>query len=76
MEFMVGAGIICLIFGALLLFAPIVLGSVGGVCNRVVMFLDEKLNPFRVWIGILLLLIAAWFIYMAVLSPAAIFTLV
>ena len=76
MEFMVGAGIICLIFGALLVFAPIVLGSVGRVCNQVVMYLDEKLNPFRLWIGILLLLIAAWFIYMAVSVPAAIFTVV
>jgi hypothetical protein len=40
--------------------------------NRVVFFLDKKLAAMKKWIGLVLLLIGAWVLYVAVGYPEAV----
>ena len=69
MEYLIASGSIALVFGLLLLFAPVFLGSFGALCNRVLMYLDEKLEPIKVWIGLFLLIVGGWVLYISANYP-------
>ncbi|KPJ69879.1 hypothetical protein AMJ44_02120 [candidate division WOR-1 bacterium DG_54_3] len=69
MEYLIAAGTISLLFGLLLLFAPIFLGNLGAICNRVLIYLDEKLEPVKVWIGITLIIVGGWLLYVSANYP-------
>ncbi|MFC1568457.1 hypothetical protein ACFL37_02020 [Candidatus Margulisiibacteriota bacterium] len=63
MTYLLVSGIVSLLFGALFLLSPALLGSLGQALNRVIMFLDQKLESLKLWIGLLLLAVGAWLLY-------------
>ncbi len=69
MGYLVAIGIIVLVFGLSLLFTPTALGKIGEMCNRIVLYLDEKLQPVKVWIGLILIAVAAWLLYVVAKYP-------
>ena len=69
MVYLLISGIVALLFGLMLLFTPNFLGGVGDVCNRVIMYLDEKLQPFKLWLGLLLVAVGAWLLYVVAKYP-------
>jgi hypothetical protein len=69
MVYLMTLAIISLVFGLLLIFTPKLLLNIGNVANSVVLYLDEKLQPMRVVVGIFLVLVAAWLIYVVVKYP-------
>lgn len=72
MMFLLISGVVALVFGLCLLFSPAFLGGIGAVFNRVVFFLDKKLAVMKKWIGLGLLVIGAWVLYVAVNYPEAV----
>ncbi len=70
MEYLIVAGMIALVFGAILLFTPSFFQSICLVCDRVLFNLDEGLQPYKKSVGIVLILVAGWFFFMAVKYPA------
>ena len=69
MEYLIASGAVSLLFGLFLLFAPIFLGKLGEICNRVLLYLDEILEPIKVWAGLLLLIIGGWVLYVSANYP-------
>lgn len=69
MDYLIVAGMIALVFGAILLFTPSFFQSICLVCDRVLFNLDEKLEPYKTSVGIVLILVAGWFFYMALKYP-------
>ncbi|MEE8637516.1 MAG: hypothetical protein V3T21_00565 [Candidatus Margulisiibacteriota bacterium] len=69
MGYLFALGSIILVFAVILLFAAKFLGKLGEVCNRVVLYLDEKLQPIKVWIGLLLIAVGGWLLYVVANYP-------
>jgi hypothetical protein len=69
MWYLIMVGIAELIFGLLLFFAPGPFRAISGYLDRVVLDLDEKLEPYRRPIGFLEIALAAWLYYIAVTYP-------
>jgi hypothetical protein len=69
-EYLVVAGMVALVFGAILLFTPSFFQSICLVCDRLLFNLDDTLQPYKNSIGIVLLLVAGWLFYMALRYPA------
>ncbi len=69
MGYLLTLAIISLVFGLILLFTPNFLMRLGQVCNKIVLYLDEKLQPIRVWVGILLMLVGGWLLYVTIQYP-------
>jgi hypothetical protein len=67
--YLIVAGIVALFFGISLLLSPSLLGGLGAVCNRAILFLDEKLEPVKKWVGVLLLAVGAWLLYVVITYP-------
>ncbi|MDY6974342.1 MAG: hypothetical protein SV775_18810 [Thermodesulfobacteriota bacterium] len=62
-------GVIGVCFGILCLSSPKVLERMGAVLNKPVLFLDEKLYRFHVFVGLLLAVIGGWLILVAFRYP-------
>lgn len=69
MGYLLALALISLVFGLILLFMPNLLMRLGEVCNKIILFLDEKLQPVRIWVGIVLILIGGWLLYVAIQYP-------
>ena len=69
MGYLVLLGLVILFFALFLLFMPNFLGKLGGLCNRVILYLDEKLQPIKVWIGLLLVAVGGWLLYVVANYP-------
>lgn len=70
MDYLMVAAIMALVFGAILLFTPSFFQNICLVCDRVLFKLDEKLEPYKNSVGIVFLMVAGWFFYMALKYPA------
>lgn len=70
MSYLLTCGIISLLFGLLLLASPAALGGLGGVVNSVLFTLDGWLMRFRTGIGVVLLALGGWILYVALGYPA------
>lgn len=69
MAYLLTAAIITLLFGLIFLFTPNFLTSLGTVLNRVVLYLDEKLSPVKMLVGIVLILVGAWVMWTVARYP-------
>jgi hypothetical protein len=69
MAYLMVSGTVSLLFGLIFLFTPAFLGSFGQVFNRVVLFLDERLEPMKKGIGLLLVVVGAWLLYVVTRYP-------
>ncbi len=70
MDYLWFCALISLVFGLLFLASPELLGMLGNVFNAALFVLNGQTMRFRVWIGIVLLVIAAWLFFVALQSPA------
>ncbi len=62
--------IVSLVFGLVFLASPGLLGSWGKILNVALFALNGQTMRYRVWIGIVLLVIAAWVFYVGMQVPA------
>ncbi|MCX5751638.1 MAG: hypothetical protein NT099_08270 [Candidatus Saganbacteria bacterium] len=62
MVYILIAGILGFVLGLLLIFFPITLEQINVTCNRVLVYLDEKLYAVRIPAGIILILMGIWFL--------------
>ncbi len=69
MDYLWFCALVSLVFGLLFLASPDVLGALGTVCNAALFVLNGQTMRFRVWIGIILLIIAAWVFYVGLQLP-------
>jgi hypothetical protein len=69
MVYLLTLAIVSLVFGLLLIFTPKLLVNVGNVANSVVLYLDDKLQSIKAAVGILLVLVAAWLIFVVTKYP-------
>jgi len=69
MGYLITIGVIVLVFGLSLLFTPNALGKIGEISNRIILYLDEKLQPAKLWIGLVLIAVAAWLLYVVAKYP-------
>jgi hypothetical protein len=67
--YLIVSGLVSLLFGFIFLFTPAFLGGFGQILNRVVLFLDERLEPAKKWLGLLLLAAGAWLLYVVANYP-------
>ncbi len=65
MEWLIFAGIVSLAFGVVLLSSRRVLLSLVTVLNKSLEFVDGKIKPFRIVLGIILVVIGGWVILVA-----------
>jgi hypothetical protein len=63
MSYLFFCALVSLIFGLLFLVSPDVLGTMGSVFNAGLFTLDSSIMRYRLWLGALLLAIAAWIFY-------------
>ena len=63
MSYLFFCALVSLIFGLLFLVSPEVLGTMGSVFNAGLFTLDSLIMRYRLWLGIVLLAIAAWIFY-------------
>jgi hypothetical protein len=69
MEYLLTSGILSLLLGLLLLFSPALLGRVGEIANRIILYLDEKLQAIRIWAGLFLVVAGGWILYILARYP-------
>ncbi|MFH1347492.1 MAG: hypothetical protein ABIH22_02270 [Candidatus Margulisiibacteriota bacterium] len=69
MGYLLTFAIVTLVFGLILLFTPNFLMRLGDICNRVILYLDNLLAPFKVWVGLILLVAGAWILYVVIRYP-------
>jgi hypothetical protein len=69
MSYLLVCALISLCFGLLFLVSPDVLGKLGTALNVVLFTLNGQTLRYRVWIGIVLLAIAAWIFYVGMQFP-------
>ncbi|OGC23668.1 hypothetical protein A2291_04115 [candidate division WOR-1 bacterium RIFOXYB2_FULL_42_35] len=69
MSYIIIAGLVSLFFGLFLVLSPNVVGSLDKFFGKIIISVDEKLDPIKPWIGCLLLLIGAWIMYVALQYP-------
>jgi len=70
MDYLWFCALVSLVFGLLFLASPQALGTLGEVFNAALFVLNGQTMRFRVWIGIAFLVIAAWFFYVGLGTPA------
>ncbi len=70
MDYLWFCALVGLVFGLLFLASPDVLGMMGNVFNAALFVLNGQTMRFRIWIGIVLLEIAAWLFYVGLSFPA------
>ena len=69
MSYLWFCALISLIFGLLFLASPEVLGALGSILNAALFTLNGQTMRYRVWIGIVLLVISAWVFYIGLQYP-------
>lgn len=69
MGYLIAAGIVVLLFGLSLIFTSDFLKKLVDTTNKVIVYLDEKLQPVKLWVGLLLVVIAAWLLYVVANYP-------
>lgn len=57
------AGIVGILFGLVLMVSPGFIKKFSNYCDEVILSVDSNLNPYRLIVGVLLLLAAAWSVY-------------
>src|SRR3989338_7032347 len=70
MEYLWFSALVSLIFGLLLLFLPEVLGALGSVLNAALFTLNGWTLRYRLWLGLVLLIMGGWEFYVSLQSPA------
>jgi len=70
MDYLWFCAVFSLVFGLLFLASPEVLGTLGTVFNVALFVLNGQTMRYRVWIGLVLLVIAAWVLYVGLRVPA------
>ena len=74
MTYLLISGIVALVFAVLLLFSPDTVKRFGAnLFDSVDFSLDDKIKPYRLVVGIIFLLAAAWLFYESMSSPLAAF---
>jgi hypothetical protein len=68
-DYLLVSGIVALVFGLIILFAPNFFKRLSSLVDRVVFVIDDLLYPFREWVGIALILIAGAGYYATVQYP-------
>ncbi len=63
-------GIISLIFGLILILTPKFLAKISVLFDRIVFKLDEKLESYKFSLGVILVMVAIWMIYMSFRYPS------
>jgi hypothetical protein len=69
MEYLWLSAIVGLVFGLLLLVSPSVLGALGSVFNSALFTLNGWTLRYRMWLGLVLLVIGAWVFYVGLQYP-------
>jgi hypothetical protein len=69
MVYLISSASVALVFGVLFVFFSGLCKRLCRVLDQVLFILDEKLHPFKFWIGILLLVVAGWKIYLVLPYP-------
>ena len=65
-DYLLVSGIVALVFGIIILFAPNFFKKLSSMVDRVVFVVDDLLYPFREWVGLMLILIAGLGYYVTV----------
>lgn len=69
LSYIVLIGILALFFGLFLLLSPRLVGNLEEFFGKTIIVLDEKLDPVKPWVGVALLLIGAWIMYVGLQYP-------
>lgn len=69
MSYLAILGSVVLIAGIFLFFFPNLYGRFSKVLDRVVFVLDEKLHPYRILVGLFLLAVGGWMLYLVIVYP-------
>ena len=69
MGYLLASGILALIFGLLMLAAPVFLGKLGELSNKTILVLNGQLMRYKLWIGLFLLVLGGWMLYVATNYP-------
>jgi hypothetical protein len=69
MIWLIVSGIVVLVFGILFFFFGALCKHPSEVCDRVLFVLDDILNPYRIPVGIVLLAVGAWILYLVMQYP-------
>jgi hypothetical protein len=69
MTYLLACALISLLFSLLLLGAPKLLGSLGDLSNKTIVVFDGWLMGLRLWIGLVLLVLGGWMMYVSVNYP-------
>ena len=69
MVYLISSASVALVFGFLFIFFSGPCKRVCRVLDQILFILDEKLQPFKLWLGILLLAVAGWKIYLVLPYP-------
>jgi hypothetical protein len=70
MEYLLVCGIVSLVFALMLLLGPALLGSLGSVLNAVIFTVNGWTLKYRIWIGLVLLVIGGWIMVVGLNYPA------
>ncbi|MDD5382533.1 MAG: hypothetical protein PHH60_02645 [Candidatus Margulisbacteria bacterium] len=63
------SGLICLLFGLFIIFTPGLLHRLSQAGNTIVLYLDDRLSQAKIWVGLLLVFIGVWLIYLVSFYP-------
>lgn len=69
MVYLIIPGILGLLFGLILLISPNSLNGVSVFFDKVLFTFEEKLYPYKRWIGIFWIIAAAWLFYLSIRYP-------
>ncbi len=70
MDYLWFCALVSLIFGVLFLASPEAMGTLGSVFNAALFVLNGSTMRYRLWIGVVLVAIAAWIFYIGLQFPA------
>ena len=71
MVFLLVVGLVDLVFGCILLFAPAPFKGFCSFCDKVFLDIDKKLEPFKFWVGLSEIALAAWLFFITCRFPRA-----
>ena len=63
MVYLVIAGLVALVFGLILIIAPDNLKEFCKICDHIIMVIDEKIEPHKLWVGTALIVSSAILFY-------------
>jgi len=69
MIYLLLSGVVALVFGLMFFFAIGFCKHPCDMCDRVLFVLDEVLNPFRLGVGVLMLILGGWLMYLTIMNP-------